>query len=146
MSDIKYEDLCNLIANKVNGGTPNSVSRYLEATYKVILDQLKLNNRIYLKDFGIFEIRERKSGERLINNPATNEKQLIYVEPRNCISFKAAKKFDISVNETNFILANDKKVKKVGQEYRKDLYSPNKRIKNVADLINKANQRKEKGK
>lgn len=144
MSDISYDDLCNLIALKVinSRATPHSVDNYLKATYKVILDQLKLNNRIYIKDFGIFEIKERKSGERIVNNPnKNNEKNLVYVEPRNSISFRAAKKFDVSVNENNFKLASDEKVKKIGREYRKDLYKQKKRIVNVADLLNKANER-----
>ena len=148
MNDISYDDLCNLIALKINNGkaNPHSVDYYLQATYKVILDQLKLNNRIYIKDFGIFEIKERKSGERIINNPnKNNEKQLVFVEPRNSITFRAAKKFDISVNENNFKLASDTKVKNVGREYRKDLYNSKKKkkIMNVADLLNRANERKE---
>ena len=146
MSDISYDDLCNLIALKINNNraTPHSVDYYLEATYKVILDQLKLNNRILIKDFGVFEIKERKSGERIINNPnKNNEKNLVYVTPRKSITFRASKKFDVSVNENNFKLASDRAVRRAGREYRKKLYSPKKRIKNVADLLNKANKRKE---
>lgn len=144
MSDIKFEDLCNLIALKINNNraTPNSVSYYLEATYKVILDQLKLNNRIYIKDFGAFEVRDRKGGERIINNPMINEKQLMYVEPKKAITFKPAKKFDLSVNENDFKLVSDIKLKNIGRKHRKKLNSSNKHIRNIADLLNKANQRK----
>lgn len=146
MSDIAYDDLCNLIALKINNNraTPNSVDYYLKATYKVILDQLKLNKRILIKDFGIFEIKERKSGERIINNPnKDNEKNLVYVEPRNSITFRAAKKFDVSVNENNFKLATDTKIKKLGRKYRKKLSNNDKRkFNNVADLLNRANERK----
>lgn len=146
MSDIAYDDLCNLIALKINNNraTPNSVDYYLKATYKVILDQLKLNKRILIKDFGVFEIKERKSGERIINNPnKDNEKNLVYVEPRNSITFRAAKKFDVSVNENNFKLATDTKIKKLGRKYRKKLSNNDKRkFNNVADLLNRANERK----
>lgn len=148
MNDISYDDLCNLIALKTHNGkaSPKSVDNYLQATYKVILDQLKLNNRICIKGFGIFEIKDRKSGERIINNPnKNNEKQLVYVKPRKSITFKAAKKFDISVNENNFNLASDKKIRNVGRNYRKKLYSSKNgnRFKNVVDLLNIANKRKE---
>ena len=148
MNDISYDDLCNLIALKTHNGkaSPKSVDNYLQATYKVILDQLKLNNRICIKGFGIFEIKDRKSGERIINNPnKNNEKQLVYVKPRKSITFKAAKKFDISVNENNFNLASDKKIRNVGRDYRKKLYSSKNgnRFKNVVDLLNIANKRKE---
>lgn len=151
MNDISYEDLCNLIALKINRlysakASPHSVDYYLQSIYKVILDQLKLNNRINIKDFGIFEIKDRKSGERIINNPnKNNEKQLVYVKPKKAITFRAAKKFDVSVNENNFILASDSKIKNLGRKYRKKLaVSKNsKRIRNIADLLIIANSRKE---
>ena len=150
MSDISYDDLCNLIALKAkqynSSATPHSVDYYLKATYKVILDQLKLNNRISIKDFGIFEIKDRKSGERIINNPnKDNEKQLVYVKPRKSITFRAAKKFDVSVNENNFKLASNTKIKNVGRNYRKKLATSKNgnRFKNVVDLLTIANKRKE---
>ena len=143
-NDINYDDLCNLIANEVphNNASPNSVSIYLRALYKVILRQLELNHRINIKGFGTFEIKERKSGERLINNPKNNQKQIYYVEPRYSISFKAASNFDYSVNENNFKLVSDKKNSTLNRENRKPaIYSKTKR---VSDLINKANKRKGK--
>lgn len=146
MNDISYDDLCNLIALKVASGvaTPHSVDYYLKAIYEVILEQLELNNRIMIKDFGIFEIKERKSGERIINNPNNNnEKQLVYVKPRKSITFRAAKKFDVSVNENNFKIASDKKIKKIGKNYREKLHKKNKKVMNVVDLLNRANKRKE---
>lgn len=150
MSDISYDDLCNLIALKVNQynakATPHSVDYYLQSIYKVILDQLKLNNRINIKDFGIFEIKDRKSGERIINNPnKDNEKQLVYVKPKKAITFKAAKKFDVSVNENDFKLVSDAKIKKLGRDYRKKLATSKNgnRFKNVVDLLKIANKRKE---
>lgn len=151
MSDISYDDLCNLIALKINNlynakASPHSVDYYLQSIYKVILDQLKLNNRISIKDFGIFEIKDRKSGERIINNPnKDNEKQLVYVKPRKSITFRAAKKFDVSVNENNFILASDKKVKNVGRKYREKLANSknSNKFKNIVDLLKIANSRKE---
>ena len=59
---IKYEDLCTLISNEIYHSSPKSVDKYLKATYKIILEQLQLNNSVYLKDFGTFEIKNRKSG------------------------------------------------------------------------------------
>lgn len=149
-NDISYDDLCNLIALKAGtynaNATPHSVDYYLQATYKVILDQLKLNNRINIKNFGIFEIKDRKSGERIVNNPnKDNEKQLVYVKPRKSITFRAAKKFDVSVNENDFKLATNEKVRNVGREYRKKLETSKNYIgfKNVVDMLNRANKRKE---
>ena len=141
-NDISYDDLCNLIANEVphKSASPNSVSVYLRALYKVILRQLELNQRINIKGFGTFEIKERKSGERLINNPQTNEKQVYYVEPRYLISFKAASNFDYSVNENNFKIVSDKRNNTLNRENRKPVIRS--KTKRVTDLINRANKRK----
>ena len=143
-NNIDYDDLCNLIANEVPRSTSlDSVNLYLRALYKVILRQLELNHRVNIKGFGTFEIKERKSGERLINNPKNNQKQIYYVEPRYSISFKADSTFDYSVNENNFKLISDKKTNTLNRKNRKPaIYSKTKRI---SDLINKANKRKRKG-
>ena len=144
MNDISYDDLCNLIANEVprKSASPTSVSAYLRALYKVILRQLELNQRINIQGFGTFEIKERKSGERLINNPQTNEKQVYYVEPRYSISFKAASNFDYSVNENDFKIVSDKRNHTLNRENRKPIIRS--KTKRVTDLINKANKRKGK--
>ena len=143
-NDISYDDLCNLIANEVprKSASPTSVSAYLRALYKVILRQLELNQRINIQGFGTFEIKERKSGERLINNPQTNEKQIYYVEPRYSISFKAASNFDYSVNENDFKIVSDKRNNTLNRENRKSVIRS--KTKRVTDLINKANKRKGK--
>ena len=141
--DLTHEDLCNLIANEVkNGATIKSADKYLQAIYKVILRQLELNQRINIKGFGTFEIKERKSGERLINNPKNNQKQVYYVEPRYSISFKAASNFDYSVNENNFKIVSDKRNATLNRENRKPPVRT--RTKRITDLINKANKRKGK--
>ena len=143
-NDISYDDLCNLIANEIShrSASPNSVNVYLRALYKVILRQLELNQRINIKGFGTFEIKERKSGERLINNPKNNQKQVYYVEPRYSISFKAASNFDYSVNENNFKIVSDKRNATLNREGRKPPVRT--RTKRITDLINKANKRKGK--
>lgn len=138
--DLNFEDLCNLVALKVGcRATPSSVGKYLIGLYKVILNQLKLNKKIYIKDFGYFEIKERKSGERVIYDPNTGTKQLVYVEPKYSISFRPSETFYYSVNENNFRLITKKRLKLVKPKKTK---KKNKRIKNSADLINKAEKRK----
>lgn len=143
-NDISYDDLCNLIANEIPRSTSlDSVNMYLRALYKVILRQLELNHRINIKGFGTFEIKERKSGERLINNPKNNQKQVYYIEPRYSISFKAASNFDYSVNENDFKLISDKKNDTLNRENRKPKH--NIRSKRIPDLLKIANRNKEKG-
>ena len=144
-NDISYDDLCNLIANEVptHKASPHSAHTYLRALYKVILRQLELNQRITIKNFGTFEIKERKSGERLINNPKNNQKQIYYVKPRYSISFKASSNFDYSVNENNFIIVSDERNKTLNRESRK--VPIRKKTEHITDLLNIANKRKEKG-
>lgn len=144
-NDISYEDLCNLVANEIacRNSSPNSANNYLRALYKVILRQLELNQRINIKGFGTFEIKKRKSGERLINNPKNNQKQLYYVEPRYSISFKAASNFDYSVNENNFKIVSEERNNTLNRENRKPVIRS--KTKRVTDLLNIANKRKEKG-
>ena len=143
-NDISYDDLCNLIANEVPHDTSlDTVNMYLRALYKVILRQLELNHRINIKGFGTFEIKERKSGERLINNPKNNKKEVYYVEPRYSISFKAASNFDYSVNENDFKLISDKKNNALNRKNRKPKH--NIRSKKIPDLLKIANRNKEKG-
>ena len=141
-NDVSYDDFCNLVANELKrNSTPTSVDRYLYAIYKVILRQLKLNHRIKIKGFGTFEIKERKSGERLINNPKNNQRQVYYVEPRYSISFKAASNFDYSVNENDFKIVSDKR-KHTLSKSKPSIYGKTQR---VSDLLNIANNRLQKG-
>lgn len=146
-NDISYDDLCNLIANEVptHKASPHSAHTYLRAIYKVILRQLELNQRINIKNFGTFEIKERKSGERLINNPRNNKKQIYYVKPRYLINFKAASNFDFSVNENNFKIVSDERNATLTRESRK-VFQRRKKIERALDLLNIANERLEKEK
>lgn len=131
--DINYNDLCKMIASEATGQTTEAmVKRVLKATYKVILNQLKLKNRIYFKGFGYWEIKQRKSGEREINDPKGGGKRIVYVEPRYSIFFKPSVNFDTSVNEGEFSLLTDKITKNLKNK-KKSL--------NSADLVNRANKR-----
>ena len=135
MNNITYEDLCNMIANNYSGTTtPTTVDKYLKAIYKTILRQLELNQKVHFKGFGVFRVRERKSGERIINNPKNNTKEIVYVKPKLSISFKASSNFDYSVNENNFKLF-------MGNEKPKKRYK-NKKYGEISDLLNRANRRK----
>lgn len=138
MKDINYDVLCEMIAQELIGdSSKETVKRYLRATYKVILKQLKLKNRVYFKDFGYWEIKQRKSGEREINDPKTREKRLIYVKPKYSIFFKSSLNFDLAVNENDFNIINKNSEKKIKREVK----MKDKKM-NSADLINLANSRK----
>ena len=138
-SDINYDDLCNLIALEMGGKTsPQKVKKFLRATYVVILRQLQLNNRIFFKNFGAFEIRQRQGGERVVGDFEGGSK-LVYVKPKNSISFKPSEIFDISVNENNFKIARN-----TNQRRKKKREKDNDISKTVVDIINKAEERKKR--
>lgn len=137
-SDINYDDLCNLIALEIGNTSPQKVKKFLRATYVVILRQLQLNNRIFFKNFGAFEIRQRQGGERVVGDFEGGSK-LVYVKPKNSISFKPSEIFDISVNENNFKIARN-----TNQRRKKKREKDNDISKTVVDIINKAEERKKR--
>lgn len=138
-SDLGLNDFCNLVANEITSASPKSVKRYLVAIYKVILEQLRINKRVSIYGFGVFEIFERKSGERLITDfNDTTKKKLVYIKPRNSIRFRPSQVFDTNVNENNFKFSlsmqkklKEKKVKRRNRDFDE----------HVVDLINVAERR-----
>ena len=133
---VSFDDICNLISNEIYHSSPRSVKKYLKALFKVILRQLELHKKIYLKDFGTFEIRERKSGERMMYNPNKQRSEVVYVKPRYVVTFRPSSKFDYMINENDFkMLHGNSKI-----EHNKT----DKKLNNTSKLINRANMRKEK--
>jgi len=136
-NDLGLNDLCNLIANEIPYASPNSAKKYLKAIYKVILEQLRINKRISIYGFGIFEIFERKSGERLIPDiNDTSKTKLVYIKPRNSIRFKPSQVFDTNVNENNFKLKMSMQNKIKEKKKRSKDFGQS-----IVDLMNQAERR-----
>ena len=108
MSDLKIEQLCNLVALECKL-SPKTVRNVLDALYKVILKQLELNKRIYFNDFGAFELKERPSGDKAMGNFNVGETVVRYVEARNKIVFKTSDALDRAINEGEFVMPTRKK-------------------------------------
>lgn len=144
--DLPYSDLCNLISNNVKRSSPKSVDHYLKGIYKTILRQLELNQKIYFKDFGTFEIKMRKATQKMINNPRDNTKQIYDIRPKYIISFTPSKVFDYSINENNFKRVSRLKTSDDVKKNKSPKQKPKKHYKkNIASLLNKANIAQEKG-
>ena len=146
--NLNYQELCELIAINVGGSraSAKSVDKYLKGIYKTILRQLELNKKINFKNFGHFEIKERKGGEREITIPSKRQKHITYVEPRFIITFKPSNVFDFCVNENNFkydsrceTRTKIKKYKKRKKERTQKKYN----ARSIYDLLNIANERKD---
>ena len=138
--ELSFDNLCNLVAIKAGGASsPSAAKKYLTALYKVILEQLQINNRVVLWGFGIFEIHEREGGNRLLPDLTDEEKKkkLVYVKPRNVIRFKPSQILDTNINENNF------KLKFSMQNKLKEKKKPSKRFfeENITDLLNIAERR-----
>jgi nucleoid DNA-binding protein len=79
----------------------------LDSTYKVILKQLELNQKIYFLDFGTFEMYERVGGDKLMGNVELGEGTILrYIPPRNRIKFVTSDALDRAINEGDFKMPN----------------------------------------
>jgi len=108
MSDLKIEQLCNLVALECKL-SPKTVRTVLDALYKVILKQLELNKRIYFNNFGAFELKERPSGDKTMGTFIQGETVVRYIEARNKILFKSSDALDRAINEGGFVMPTRKK-------------------------------------
>ena len=143
--NLPHDELCNLISNNVQGSTINSVDLYLKGIYKTILRQLELNQKIYFKDFGSFEIKMRKGTHKMINNPKDNTKQIYEIKPKYVISFTPSKVLDYSINENDFKKAGRIAAEKINKNKPPKRRKKRKFNKDIVGLLNKANAKQEKG-
>ena len=127
-NDIKIEQLCNLIGLE-SKFSPKTVRTVLDAFYKVILKQLELNQRIYLLDFGAFEVYERPSGDKVMGDFENGGTIVRYVAPRNKIVFKPSDSLDNAINEGGYVVPTRKKkgaksrrqiIKEYNERHKKD--------------------------
>jgi len=131
--DLPLKKFYEMVANNCGYGIGvKTVERVIKGIYKVILQQLELKGRISLMYFGSFTIKDMKSGERLIYDFDQKKHVIKYIKPKKAIKFKASEFFEKVVNDNNFQYKNNRKVP-----------TPKKKL-NFVDMINKANERKEK--
>jgi len=71
--------------------TKEIVQLFLDA----IIVELENNNRIELRDFGVFEVRERRA--RVGRNPRTGD--IVKVEARRVVTFKVGRKMKQNVSD-----------------------------------------------
>ena len=66
----------------------------LEDMLDIIVENLKMNKKVKISNFGTFEIRHKK--KRYGRNPKTKEKKII--SARNVVLFKPSKEFKKFIN------------------------------------------------
>ena len=90
------KDLINSIYMQI-GFSKKIASNLLEDFFLTISENLKLEKKLKISNFGTFSIRHKKS--RIGRNPLTKEKKII--SDRNVVLFKASKEFKELINSTN---------------------------------------------
>ena len=70
------------------------VKTIVQATLNVIVDSLTRNEKVELRNFGVFKIKERRA--RFGRNPRTGEK--VFVDEHYVPTFKFSKDFKASVD------------------------------------------------
>ena len=74
-------------------------------TFDAIIDTLAAEGRIELRNFGVFEVRQRKA--RKARNPRTGE--AVDVEPKNVVTFQPGKEME-AVSYTHLTLPTNREV------------------------------------
>jgi integration host factor subunit beta len=72
------------------GLTQLKTKEIVQKTFDAIIDTLLTEERIELRNFGVFEVKRRKA--RKARNPRTGEK--VDVEPKNVVTFKPGKEME----------------------------------------------------
>lgn len=70
-------------------GTKDTIQRFLD----YITEELENGNRIELRDFGVFQVKERAS--RVGRNPRTGD--TVDVPSRNVVTFKVGRRMKLNV-------------------------------------------------
>lgn len=96
MSTISKQDLVNRIAEKTHFKS-ETVRMVMQHLLKQITTELARNNRLELRDFGVFEPHTRQA--RKASNPRTFES--IYVPAKRVVKFKMGRLMRERVNQNH---------------------------------------------
>ena len=86
MATITKKELIDRIAEKTNNKRV-VVKRIIQAFLDDIIDELGQDNRLELRDFGVFESKRRAA--RVAQNPKTLER--VHVPPKRTVKFKVGR-------------------------------------------------------
>ena len=71
----------------------------VQKTFDAIIETLIQEGRIELRNFGVFEVKQRKA--RKARNPKTDE--IVYVEPKLVVTFKPGKEMEERVRQMDLV-------------------------------------------
>lgn len=151
-SHIRLDDFLSLWATKVGyTATTKSMRRYLVGFQNVILEQLKLNEEVYIHNFGTFYLRKSGGDIRTMGDMKTKGKTVErFIAPRMVIAFKPSSVLERAVNENNFEFVPKKSKKKyttkveAREVYNKKRRKPKKTFEELfCDITNEINDKRE---
>ena len=151
-SHIRLDDFCSLWATKVgHNATTASMRRYLTGFQNVILEQLKLNEEVYIHNFGTFYLRQSGGDIRKMGDMKTKGKTVErFIAPRMVLEFKPSSVLMNAINGNDFEFAPKKSRKKyttkkeAREVYNKKRQKPKKNFEELfCDITNEINEKRE---
>lgn len=87
--NVTKKEIVKQISERI-GMTQLKTKEIVQLTFDAILDTLLEDKRIELRNFGVFEVKQRKA--RKARNPRTGER--VDVPPKNVVTFKPGKEME----------------------------------------------------
>jgi integration host factor subunit beta len=91
---VTKKEIVKVIAERANL-TQLKTKDIVQWTFEAIVETLKENGRIELRNFGVFEVRRRKP--RKARNPRTGES--VFVEAKNVVTFQCGREMEEQVKD-----------------------------------------------
>jgi len=95
---VTKKEIVKQIADRI-GETQLKTKDIVQRTFDAIVDTLIEQGRIELRNFGVFEVKQRKA--RKARNPRTGDK--VDVPPKNVVTFKPGKEMEEKVRKMTFV-------------------------------------------
>lgn len=106
------KEIVKEIAEQVNL-TQLKTKEIVQKTFDAIVDTLVEQGRIELRNFGVFEVKQRAA--RKARNPRTGDR--VDVPPKNVVTFKPGKKMEERIRQmSNVPLLSSRKAADLGDE------------------------------
>ena len=93
-STVTKKEIVKQISEEL-GLTQLKTKEIVQRTFEAIIETLLREKRIELRNFGVFEVKQRKA--RKARNPRTGED--VHVEPKNVVTFKPGKEMEERVRK-----------------------------------------------
>ena len=92
--NVTKKEIVRQISERI-GLTQLKTKEIVQLTFDAILETLLADKRIELRNFGVFEVKQRKA--RKARNPRTGER--VDVPPKNVVTFKPGKEMEERVRQ-----------------------------------------------